>query len=67
MKYSGRIGRTEDAKMFSKGSITLAVIAHIRHIETSYDEFLMNDGDRQYARERVQDKVDQVLKSWRIP
>ena len=66
MKYSGRIGRTADAKIFNENSITLAVIAHIRHTETSYDELLSNNYEKQHAREIIKDKVDQVLNSWRI-
>ncbi|NOY61160.1 MAG: DUF2293 domain-containing protein [Calditrichaeota bacterium] len=55
-KYSGRIGRTAFAKEFSEKAIRLAVIAHIRHAETPYDELLMKGWDRYEARAEVEDK-----------
>lgn len=64
MKYSGRIGRTEEAKNFDKGAVKLAVMAHIRHEETKYDDLLAQCYDRWEARETVADEVRRVLYKW---
>ena len=64
-KYSGRVGRSADAKSLDEEFIRLAVIAHIRHAETNYDELLSRGMDRWLAREQVEDRIDQVLEHWR--
>ncbi|MFH1738039.1 MAG: DUF2293 domain-containing protein [bacterium] len=64
-KHSGRVGRTAAAKEFHEEAVRLAVIAHIRHQETDYDELILNDFDREGARERVWDEVSDVLDAWR--
>jgi hypothetical protein len=64
-KYSGRVGRAAGAKSLNEGFIRLAVIAHIRHAETNYDEFLVQGMERREARGAVQDKIDQVLMRWK--
>ena len=51
-KYSGRVGRTADAKMLEAEAIRLAVIAHIRHTETTYDDLLAGGNERWEAREK---------------
>ena len=60
LKYSGRVGRSAAAKDFDKEAIRLAVIAHIRHAETEYDELLSKGYDRQAARVFVKEKVEQI-------
>ncbi len=67
MKYSGRVGRSAAAKALSEEAITLAVVAHIRHAETEYDELLMQGYSREIARLMVAEKVDQILEGWRYP
>jgi len=42
----------------------LAVIAHVRHEHTDYDELLMQGTDRLEARALVRDQIDRVLESW---
>jgi hypothetical protein len=64
-KYSERVGRSKEAKRFDEKSITLAVVAHIRHTKTEYDKLLMRGADRHDARRIISDKVDQVLRTWR--
>lgn len=64
LKYSGRIGRTESAKQLDEKAIQLAVIAHIRHTETKYDELLVKGYERWEAREQVMGKVDQIINRW---
>lgn len=63
-KGSGRVGRSAAAKEFDPGALRLAVIAHIRHEHTDYDEFLMKHGDRAYARELVRSEIEKVLARW---
>ena len=40
LKHSGRVGRLAAAKDMADEVIDLAVIAHIRHVETPYDRLL---------------------------
>jgi hypothetical protein len=63
-KHSGRIGRTAGAKELSPEAIHLAVIAHIRHAHTDYDELLSMYADRDMARERIRSKVSAILDDW---
>jgi hypothetical protein len=63
-KHSGRVGRSAAAKEFDPQALRLAVIAHIRHEHTPYDELLMKSGDRQLARSQVHRKIEQVLDRW---
>ena len=63
-KYSGRVGRSSMAKQLDEEAIRLAVIAHIRHSETNYDELLNSGYERWEAREAVADRVDEVLSDW---
>jgi hypothetical protein len=64
LKYSGRIGRTATAKSLEESAVRLAVIAHIRHAETPYDDLLAKGLDRWEARSRVEEKVDKILDRW---
>src|SRR6185436_1338405 len=52
-KYSGRVGRSSAAKSFDEHAVRLAVLAHIRHRETNYDQLLGNGWPRHDARSRV--------------
>jgi hypothetical protein len=63
-KYSGRIGRTAAAKILDAQAVRLAVIAHIRHEHTNYDELLCRHGDRDGARRQVSERVAEVLRRW---
>ncbi|MCG6533306.1 MAG: DUF2293 domain-containing protein [Syntrophales bacterium LBB04] len=64
LKYSGRVGRSEAAKRFDEESITLAVVAHVRHTKTRYDDLLMRGVDRHDARTLVRENIDRVLEQW---
>lgn len=66
-KHSGRVGRSAAAKEFQPEALRLAVVAHIRHEHTGYDELLMQCGDRRQARERVHGEIDKVLIRWQNP
>lgn len=63
-KGSGRVGRSAAAKEFDPQPLRLAVIAHIRHEHTRYDELLMKHGTRAYARELVRGEIEKVLAHW---
>ena len=63
-KYSGRVGRSAQAKSLDEKSILLVVIAHIRHAETNYDELLMQGMDRSSARDEVREEIDQLVAQW---
>ena len=63
-KYSGRVGRTASAKDFDENAVRLAVLAHIRHVETEYDVLLMRGVDRAESRARIRPVVDATLIAW---
>ena len=66
LKYSGRVGRSAAAKALDEAAVRLAVIAHVRHTETDYDELLAGGFDRREAREFVASAVDQTLVQWEV-
>jgi hypothetical protein len=66
-KYSGRVGRSAAAKEFAPEAVRLAVLAHIRHVHTNYDELLCRFADRAMARGFVQDRVAKILLQWERP
>ena len=61
---SGRIGRTEAGRDLSAEAVELAVRAHIRHVHTPYDGYLMRGWDRYDARDVVRLTVDEVMDRW---
>lgn len=63
-KYSGRVGRSAAAKQLDPTAIRLAVIAHIRHKYTNYDDLLARFDDRQEARSEVQGRIEEILEEW---
>lgn len=63
-KYSGRVGRSAEAKALHEQAVRLAVIAHVRHAETNYDDLLSSMVDRSDARAMVHDVVAKVLEQW---
>jgi hypothetical protein len=64
LKYSGRIGRSALGKKMGEQAVRLAVIAHIRHNETNYDELLGSGWERFEARSAVAQRVHEVLDEW---
>lgn len=64
LKYSGRVGRSAAAKSLDDQAIRLAVIAHIRHVETEYDSLLAGGHNRRQARLAVEAAIDGVLTRW---
>jgi len=66
-KYSGRVGRTAAAKELSAEAIRLAVIAHVRHAHTNYDELLAECANRDAARESIRGEVSAIIDDWQSP
>jgi len=63
-KYSGRVGRSANAKELNERAVRLAVTAHIRHTETPYDHLIETTRSRALARARVLDQINTVLRHW---
>jgi hypothetical protein len=64
LKYSGRVGRSAAAKALDEDAIRLAVIAHVRHTQTPYDQLLATGHDRHEARAEVEGAVRAVVAEW---
>jgi hypothetical protein len=64
LKYSGRVGRSASAKAMDQATVRLAVIAHVRHWETTYDDLLAKGHERREARAAVEGAVFDVLRKW---
>jgi hypothetical protein len=63
-RSSGRVGRSTAGRALDASAVDLAVIAHIRHAHTNYDELLMCGTERLDARAQVREKIDRVLAEW---
>ena len=46
-------------------AVRLAVVASVRHVDTDYDDLLMEGVDRESARQQVQKRVEDVVNAWR--
>jgi hypothetical protein len=64
LKYSGRVGRSAAAKQLGEDAVRLAVIAHVRHAETQYDQLLAAGYGRREARAQVEPQIYSVLDRW---
>ncbi len=64
LKFSGRVGRTASAKSLADEAVDLAVAAHIRHVETQYDQLLQRYWDRRDARASIAEEVRRVRAKW---
>ncbi|WP_308805556.1 DUF2293 domain-containing protein [Acrocarpospora pleiomorpha] len=64
LRGSGRVGRTAAARVLDEQAVTLAVVASVRHLDTDYDHLLMAGVPRREARDRIRDRIDQVLTTW---
>jgi hypothetical protein len=63
-RSSGRVGRSAAGRALDASAIDLAVIAHIRHEHTGYDELLMLGTERHAARAKVRGEIDRVPAKW---
>ena len=61
---SGRVGRSAAGRQLHQDAIRLAVVAHIRHEHTRYDELLMSGAAREDARRAVASKIGSVIHTW---
>jgi hypothetical protein len=64
LRNSGRVGRSAAAKDLDDHAVRLAVVAHVRHVQTNYESLLARGIDRLDAREAVRGDVDDVLDRW---
>ncbi|MFI1045331.1 DUF2293 domain-containing protein [Streptomyces griseoruber] len=65
VRGSGRVGRSAAGRALSEGAVVSAVAASVRHVETPYDELLMNGVPRNEARRRIAARVEARLREWR--
>ena len=63
-KYSGRVGRSAQAKALAEEAVTLAVRAHVRHAHTDYDPLLAEGREPAEARAIVRPEIERVLARW---
>jgi hypothetical protein len=66
-RSSGRVGRTAAGRALNPEAVTLAVVASVRHLDTSYDKLLMSGVLRSEARSRIHPDVQARLDGWRGP
>lgn len=66
VRGSGRVGRSAAGRSLDERALTAAVTASIRHRHTKYDGLLASGTDRETARERVGDRVQDILATWRV-
>jgi hypothetical protein len=66
-KWSGRVGRAAFAKALEPRAIHLAVLAHIRHRLTRYEDHLIQGRSREESRQLVAARIESLADSWRRP
>jgi hypothetical protein len=64
-KYSGRVGRSAEARQLQANAVELAVRAHVRHVHTRYDGLLTKGLPRDEARALVAVAVTECVERWR--
>ncbi|WP_327694138.1 DUF2293 domain-containing protein [Streptomyces sp. NBC_00459] len=64
VRGSGRVGRSAAGRALSEGAVISAVVAAVRHVDTSYDRLLMSGVARHEARRRIAGAVDARLREW---
>lgn len=63
-RSSGRVGRSAAGRALDLSAVDLAVIAHICHAHTNYDELLMRGSARLDARALVRQEIDGMQAKW---
>ncbi|MGW5604673.1 DUF2293 domain-containing protein [Streptomyces sp. NPDC003753] len=66
VRGSGRVGRSAAGRALSPEAVTAAVRASVRHLETPYDQLLMDGVARPEARRRIAGRVEAVLREWSL-
>ncbi|MBT3191246.1 MAG: DUF2293 domain-containing protein [Verrucomicrobia bacterium] len=61
----GRVGRSAAGRELQTEAVRLAVVAHIRHAHTPYDELLMRGVERDAARRSIASEIKGVVATWR--
>ena len=61
---SGRVGRSAAGRKLDPQTISLAVVAWIRHQHTEYESLLMYGVQRQAARQQIHNTLNDVMKRW---
>jgi hypothetical protein len=64
MRGSGRIGRTRAGRALDPEAVRLAVIAAVRHDDTTYDQLLMSGLPRAEARDQIRADIERILADW---
>jgi len=62
---AGRAALRPSRPALDADAVRLAVVASVRHVDTDYDDLLMSGLDRETARVRVQQRVEDVIDAWR--
>ncbi|NEC87052.1 DUF2293 domain-containing protein [Streptomyces sp. SID12501] len=64
VRGSGRVARSAAGRALSEGAVISAVVAAVRHVDTSYDQLLMSGVARREARRRIAGDVEARLREW---
>jgi hypothetical protein len=64
LRGSGRVGRSAAGQALDERAVRHAVVASVRHEDTDYDALLMKGVPRQEARDRIWQRIDEVLTGW---
>ncbi len=64
VRGSGRVGRSKSGRNLEEEALRLAVIAHIRHRHTRYDDLLLQGEDRAQSRRAVRDEIRNIMEQW---
>lgn len=65
VRGSGRVGRSAAGRALDENAVAAAVVASVRHTDTTYDELLMSGVGRADARDKVRSSIDEILERWR--
>jgi hypothetical protein len=65
VRVRGRGRRRPAAQDVEPETVRSAVAASVLHVDTEYDDLVMSGVDRESARARVLDRVEEVLTAWR--
>ncbi|MER6785247.1 DUF2293 domain-containing protein [Streptomyces sp. NPDC000658] len=65
LRGSGRVGRSAAGRALTEGAVVSAVVASVRHLDTSYDRLLMSGLPRYEARRQIATDVEARLRGWR--
>jgi len=64
VRGSGRVGRSAAGRALDPDAIAAAVVASVRHTDTTYDELLIGGTPRAEARALVRPEIERILDRW---